>query len=49
MSMGILLDGAGRGGGGLGGTEGGAAGGEWSTEKRVGRARAECAEVTVVN
>ena len=49
MSMGILLDGAGRGGGGLGGTEGGAAGGERSTEKRVGRARAECAEVTVVD
>ena len=47
--MGILLDGAGRGGGGLGGTEGGAAGGEWSTEKRVGQARAECAEVTVVD
>jgi len=28
MSIGILLDGAGRGGGGLGGTEGRAAGGE---------------------
>jgi len=31
--MGIPPDGAGRGGGGLGGTEGGAAGGEWSTKK----------------
>jgi len=34
--MGILLDGAGRGGGGLGGMEGRAAGGERSTEKGVG-------------
>jgi len=34
--MGILLDGVGRGRGGLGGMEGGAAGGEWSTEKWVG-------------
>jgi len=38
-----------EGGGGLGGTEGKAAGGEWSTEKRVGRARAEYAKVTVVD
>jgi len=36
MSMGILLDGAGRGGGGLSGTEDGAAGGERSIEKEVG-------------
>jgi len=45
--MGIPLDG--EGGGGLGRTEGKAAGGEWSTEKRVGRARAEHARVTVVD
>ena len=49
MSMGIPLDGAGRGGGGLGRTEGGAAGGEWSTEKGVGRAGVEHAGVTVVD
>ena len=47
--MGTPLDGAGGGGGGLGGMEGGAAGGERSTEKGVGRARAERAEVTVVD
>ena len=47
--MGIPLDGAGRGGGGLGRTEGGAAGGEWSTEKGVGRAGVEHAGVTVVD
>ena len=47
MSMGIPLDGAG--GGGLSGTEGRAAGEEWSTEKGVGRARAEHAGVTVVD
>jgi len=34
--MGIPLDSAGEGGGGFGGTEGEAAGGEWSTEKGVG-------------
>jgi len=49
MFIGTLLDGAGGGRGGLGGTEGGAAGGERSTEKGVGRARAERAEVTVVD
>jgi len=47
--MGILSDGAGGGGGGLGGMEGGAARGEWSTEKRVGRAEAEHAGVMVVD
>jgi len=47
--MGTPPDGADGGGGGLGRMEGGAAGGEWSTEKGVGRARAEHAEVTVVN
>jgi len=47
--MGTPPDGAGRGGGGLGGMKGGAAGGERSTEKGVGRARAERAEVTVVD
>jgi len=47
--MGIPPDGAGGGRGGLGGTEGGAAGGEQSTEKGVGRARAECAGVTVID
>jgi len=47
--MGISLDSAGRGKGGLGGMEGGAAGGEWSTKKEVGRARAEHAGVTVVD
>jgi len=47
--MGTLPDGVGRGGGGFGGMEGGAAGGEQSTEKGVGRARAEHAEVTVID
>jgi len=41
MSIGILPDGASRGGGGLGGTEGRAAEGEQSTEKEVGQAEAE--------
>jgi len=49
MSMGIPPDGAGRGGRGLGGTEGGATGGERSTEKGVGRVGAEHVGVTVVN
>jgi len=49
MSMGIPLDGAGGGRGGLGGTEGRAAGGEQSTEKGIGRARAKCAGVTVID
>ena len=48
MFMGTPLDGAGGGRGGLGGTEGRAAGGERSTEKGVGRARAERAGVTVM-
>ena len=47
--MGIPLDGVGEGGGGLGGMEGRAARGEQSTEKGVGRAGAEHAEVTVIN
>jgi len=47
--MGIPLDGAGRGGGGLGRTEGRAAGEEQSTKKGVGRAGAEHAEVTVID
>jgi len=47
--MGISLDDAGRGGGGLGGMEGGAAGGEQSTKRGVGQARAERAGVTVVD
>jgi len=47
--MGIPPDGAGEGGGGLGGIEGRAAGEEWSTEKGVGQARAEHAEITVVD
>jgi len=47
--MGIPLDSAGRGGGGLGRTEGGATRGEWSTEKGVGRVGAERAGVTVVD
>ena len=42
-------DGAGRGGGGLGGTEGRATGGERSTEKEVGRVGAERAGITVVD
>ena len=47
--MSILPDGAGGGKGGLGGTEGRAARAEQSTEKGVGRARAERAGVTVVD
>jgi len=47
--MGILLDSAGRGGGSLSGTEGGAAGEEQSTEKGVGRAGAEHAGVIVID
>jgi len=47
--MGTLLDGAGGGRGGLGGTEGRAAEGDRSTEKGVGRARAERAGVMVVD
>jgi len=47
--MGIPPDGAGRGRRGLGGMEGRATEGEQSTEKGVGRARAECAEVMVID
>jgi len=47
--MGIPLDGAGGGGRGLGGTEGGATGGELSTEKGIGRVGAEHIGVTVVD
>jgi len=47
--MGIPPDGAGRGGGGLGETEGEATGGEQSTEKGVGRVGVERAGVTVVD
>jgi len=47
--MGIPLDGAGGGGRGLGRTEGGATGGEWSTKKGVGRVGAERAGVMVVD
>jgi len=47
--MGIPPDGAGGGGGDLGRTEGGAARGEQSTEKGIGRAGAERAGVTVVD
>jgi len=47
--MGIPPDGTGGGGEGLGGMEGGAAKGERSTEKGVGRARAEHAGVMVVD
>jgi len=47
--MGIPPDGIGRSGGGLGRTEGRAAGGEWSTEKGVGRVETERARVTVVD
>jgi len=49
MSMSTPPDSAGRGGGGLGGMEGRAAGEERSTEKGIGRARAERAGVTVVD
>jgi len=47
--MSIPPDGAGRGGGGLGGTEGRATGGEQSIKKGVGRVGAEHAGVTVVD
>jgi len=47
--MGTLPDSAGGGGGGLGRMEGGATGGERSTEKGIGRARAERAGVMVVD
>jgi len=47
--MGIPPDGAGEGSGGLGRTEGGATGEEWSTEKGVGRVGAERAGVTVID
>jgi len=49
MSIGILPDGADGGRGSFSGTEGGAAGGEQSTEKEVGWAGAEYAEVTVID
>jgi len=49
MSIDIPPDGVGGGRGGLGRMEGRAAGGERSTEKRVGRARAEHTGVTVVD
>ena len=48
-SMGILPDGVDGGKGGLGRMEGGAAGGERSTKKGVGRTGAERAGVTVVD
>jgi len=47
--MGIPPDGAGGGGRGLGGTEGGATGGGWSTEKGVGRVGAEHAGVMIID
>jgi len=47
--MGTPPDGAGRGRGGLGRTEGRAAGGEQNTEKGIGRARAEHVGITVVD
>jgi len=47
--MGIPPDSAGRGSGGLGGTEGRAAGGERSTKKGVGRVGAEHTGVTVAD
>jgi len=47
--MGIPPDGAGRGGEGLGGTEGRTTGEEESTEKGVGRVEAERAGVIVVD
>jgi len=47
--MGIPPHGADGGGGGLGRTEGGATGGEQSTEKEVGQVGAGCAGVTVIN
>jgi len=49
MSIGILLDGIGGGGGGLGRTEDRATRAEQSTEKGVGRAGAKHAGVMVVN
>jgi len=49
MFMGIPPDGAGRGSGGLGGTEGRATGGERSIEKGVGRVGVEHAGVTVID
>jgi len=49
MSMGIPPDGIGGGGGGLGRMRGGAAGGEQSTEKGVGRVGAERTGITAVN
>jgi len=49
MSIGIPPDGVGGGRGGLGRTEGRAAGREQSTEKRVGRARAKHTGVTIVD
>jgi len=49
MSMGTPLDGAGGGGGSLGRMEGRVAGEEQSTEKGVGRARAERTGVTVID
>jgi len=47
--MGIPLDGANGGSGGLGGMEGGATGGERSTEKGVGRVGVERIGVMVVD
>ena len=47
--MGIPLDGAGGGSGGLGGMEGEATGGERSTEKGVGRVGVERIGVMVVD
>jgi len=47
--MGIPPDSAGGGSGGLGEIEGGATGGEQSTEKGIGRVGAERAGVTVVD
>jgi len=47
--MGIPPDGADGSSRGLGGMEGRATGGEQSTKKGVGRVRAGCAEVTVVD
>jgi len=47
--MGILLDGAGRGRGGLDRTEGRAARGKWSTEKEVGQVGVEHARVMVID
>jgi len=49
MSMGIPPDGIGGSRGGLGRMRGGAAGGEQSTEKGVGRVGAERTGITAVN